>query len=608
MGANQGINGQVTEKMILSKLGRLAGGALLLILASPAMGSANTLVQQALDQSRLDLETALLYQVFTVRAPESLPAEYREPPGLPVCGTPTLSAVRDAGRQLSPGGQERLAKALARPVLGHDLLSPTGRFRVHYSLEGAGAVEDIDADSSGVPDYVDAVAAVLDSAWLFQVQGLGYQPPPSDRGRGGGDEYDVYLADLGGAGYYGFSYPEALGDLTASSYLELDNDYTNSVYRTTRGLDALRVTVAHEFFHAIHFGYYQGNDAAWWREVTSTWMEEVAYPDVDDYLQYVPHFLSRPERSLDSGSALSGGYHMYGAALFAHFLDQRFERSLIRAIWEEIGQKASASLEHFDRPLQQRIGRTLGETVSEFAVWNYFTGSRHQDGFYHEGDKYATQVPTAAINLVERVAAEDSGEVDHLGSAYLRLEPQMRPGGVELQTLELEGRWSRQLLLISPGSLGAEPANRDTVSLTGWDRHEEIVLILVSTELAGLGFGYRIAAEYDPALTDPITRVRQALGHVLPQGYSLDQNHPNPFNPVTTIDYALPRSEVVDLSIYDSGGQRVRRLVAWRQPAGRHRAVWDGRDDAGRQVASGLYYCELATSGCRASRKMTLIR
>ena len=586
-----------------SKSDTLARGALLLSLALSLPAHANSLVQEALDAGSLDLETALLYQVYAIRGVDSLPVEYREVRAPAVCGTPGLSAVRDAAVQLSADGRERVAKAVARPGLTHRHLSPAGHFRIHYSLEGVGAVQDVDVDDNGVPDYVDVVAAVLDSTWMLQVGTLGYQAPPSDEGRGGGGEYDAYIVELGRSNAYGYVYPEAGGGRTSYSYMELDNNYTDSIYTKTRGLEALRVTVAHEFFHVIHFGYYQGNDASWWREATSTWMEEVAYPEADDYLQYVRHFLAHPDRSLNSGSGLSSDYHMYGASLFAHFLDQRFERSLIRAIWEEVGRQASASLEHFDRPLRQGIGRSLGEAVSEFAVWNYFTGSRHREGFYREGDKYTTQVPAKPIRVVPEVAVEESGEVDHLGSAYIRLEPQLRPGGVELQTLELEGQWSRQLLLISPDSLGIEPVNRSTVGVAGWDRHEEIVLVLVATELTGLGFGYRVAAQFDPALTDGVR----------PVAFRLGESYPNPFKPEVhgsaVFPFNLTRASLSTwMSIFGLDGQLVRRIDLGQRSARSDTWMWNGNNQQGQPVASGVYYYVLEADEGRAARTLALVR
>ena len=90
--------------------------------------------------------------------------------------------------------------------------------------------------------------------------------------------------------------------------------------------------------------------------------------------------------------------------------------------------------------------------------------------------------------------------------------------------------------------------------------------------------------------------------------YSLRANEPNPFNPRTTIRYSLSAPEHVDLRIHDLRGRVVRTLVAAQRPAGWHRAVWDGRDDAGRRVASGVYFYRLAAGPFVESRKMLLLK
>jgi len=90
--------------------------------------------------------------------------------------------------------------------------------------------------------------------------------------------------------------------------------------------------------------------------------------------------------------------------------------------------------------------------------------------------------------------------------------------------------------------------------------------------------------------------------------YCLSQNHPNPFNPETTIRYALPAETWVTVSIYNTTGQRIRTLVEGEQATGHHRAVWDGRDDAGQAVASGLYLCRMVSGEFSAVRKMALVR
>lgn len=93
-----------------------------------------------------------------------------------------------------------------------------------------------------------------------------------------------------------------------------------------------------------------------------------------------------------------------------------------------------------------------------------------------------------------------------------------------------------------------------------------------------------------------------------PQKFSLRQNFPNPFNPSTTIAYQLSRASQVVLSIYNIRGQRVRVLQnAFRQP-GEHVVEWDGRNDAGQIVTSGVYFYQLQAENFRQRRKMVLLR
>ncbi len=85
-------------------------------------------------------------------------------------------------------------------------------------------------------------------------------------------------------------------------------------------------------------------------------------------------------------------------------------------------------------------------------------------------------------------------------------------------------------------------------------------------------------------------------------------NHPNPFNPETTISYTLPASGMVSLEIYNSRGQLVRRLLNEEQPAGEHALIWNGKDDSGHSVASGLYLCRIACNGKQETRKLLLLK
>ncbi|MBK7048120.1 MAG: S8 family serine peptidase [bacterium] len=107
------------------------------------------------------------------------------------------------------------------------------------------------------------------------------------------------------------------------------------------------------------------------------------------------------------------------------------------------------------------------------------------------------------------------------------------------------------------------------------------------------------------ALYSPVAPV---TGDVPVKVLHLAQNHPNPFNPSTTIEYMVARDGHVQLEVFDMAGHRVRTLVNESLSSGSHRVTWDGLDDAGNQAASGTYFCRMTAAGETSSRKMTLVK
>ena len=93
-----------------------------------------------------------------------------------------------------------------------------------------------------------------------------------------------------------------------------------------------------------------------------------------------------------------------------------------------------------------------------------------------------------------------------------------------------------------------------------------------------------------------------------PLAFALGQNFPNPFVRGTSISFSLPAATDVKLRIYDVQGRLVRTLVQGSQPAGRHVVAWDGADESGQSVASGMYFYRLAADDRQAQRKLLLLR
>jgi hypothetical protein len=167
--------------------------------------------------------------------------------------------------------------------------TPEGRVRVHYVGDPADPDSPSPASTriAGVPDWVVAVGEAAEGA-LTRETALGFPPPPADDGdgaeRGGDARYDVYVCDLAShdLGELAATVPDPSG--SGFSYIVVGNDYAAADVAplATTGIAQLRVTLAHELFHAIQLGESRGRLPEWLAEATAVWMEGIAAPpDVD---------------------------------------------------------------------------------------------------------------------------------------------------------------------------------------------------------------------------------------------------------------------------------------------------------------------------------------
>ena len=117
----------------------------------------------------------------------------------------------------------------------------------------------------------------------------------------------------------------------------------------------------------------------------------------------------------------------------------------------------------------------------------------------------------------------------------------------------------------------------------------------------------------DPAYLRGIAVLEQLLAALTPKETLLLPNYPNPFNPETWIPYHLSHAADVQVIIYDIGGEVVRQLVLGHQPAGYYTdrtqaAYWDGRNEDGELVASGVYFYHLSAGDYAATRRMVILK
>jgi len=130
--------------------------------------------------------------------------------------------------------------------------------------------------------------------------------------------------------------------------------------------------------------------------------------------------------------------------------------------------------------------------------------------------------------------------------------------------------------------------------------------------LNGQEYTAGVAAVYDEGLSNVVTieftYMGTAAGNNLVSATELLGNYPNPFNPTTTINYSLKENSMISLSIYNIKGQKVKQLVRDQISTGQHSVSWNGKDDTGNSVSSGIYFYKMKAGKHQKTRKMILMK
>ena len=207
-----------------------------------------------------------------------------------------------------------------------------------------------------------------------------------------------------------------------------------------------------------------------------------------------------------------------------------------------------------------------------------------------------------------RVVALAEPRDEFIPWARMDAVPGVSVGRALVQTLDYRAtRWAvaaecggqRTYLRITSGTNGAARAKAVSAEARPDPQGAQYVAALLPEAFA---FAQQDALVAPSAMTATEGRVG-AIGK-----FALGPNYPNPFNPATTIQYALPQAAAVQLTVHNSLGQVVRTLVAEHQPAGHYAVRYDGRDDHGQPLSSGIYFYRLQADEVVAVEKMVLLR
>lgn len=374
-------------------------------------------VRSAHRDNIIDEKTKIMLFLHTLFDRDRLTREYDSPAPIK-SGTSAIEEVHryirrhDADRNLVETARGYISSAI--PTLENTYTSSSGFFNIHYTVKGSDAVSTDDSNRNGVPDYVESVGEALDASRSLTCNVRGFRRPLLDSGK---STFNIYLYDLKGT--YGITFPSAfygtnnLRQNVTSSYISMDNNYSPAKGFKTPPDGCVKVTAAHEFFHAVQNSYNFDADS-WWKEASATWNEDEVYPMVNDYLQYLGRILDSPEKSLEQST--------YGGVIFAKYITENFGGyGIMKSIWEAQAARYRNSINAIDYAIRQS-----NKNLDIGAVYNRFSASNYSPSQYYKEGNLWKQSVTFQNSYTSYPVSGKRGQLDHLAANYELFKPASR--------------------------------------------------------------------------------------------------------------------------------------------------------------------------------------
>lgn len=513
---------------------------------------------------------------------------------------------------LSIGKIQGKLSMFTRPQL--DYFYDTGAFRIHYDLTGINAIDSTDSDHDELPDYLQLVINALNDIQDIIISEHGYVfPPPDnvvyDEDYGGSAHYDIYLKSINSE-YYGWTQPEyivsdnpnsvVIEKNAATSYIVLRNNY-DGFPNTVEG--NIQVTIAHEFFHAVQFGY-DYEDQVWFMEATSTWMEDQAFTDINDCYNYLPGWFRYPHYSLHDDIS---SHTWYGSFIFFQYISENLGGpEIVREFWKESvyydGSAGNFTYTVIDTVLK-RYGTDLSEAMTGMAISNRIMTPEPGIGPYAYSEAEGYNVLPANQKTIDYYHGDEllieNSTLKSFGSQYYAVNSEVplkatlvpnTPGSTHLSLIGI--------MYKSSGLYWIQKGNRNgSVNIDPGQDTEYISLAIVSSDDSESDNGYSLTLVPGTSENPFIVSI------VSPETFMISRNDSCSFNIYAYTDLNLT------IAITDRFSELIRTLYEGNLEEGIHSFSWDGVGDNNSIQPSGTYYVRVSNreTGVDVYRSFTLI-
>ena len=277
-------------------------------------------------------------------------------------------------------------------------------FIFHYTTDqtSSDAVSTTDINNNSIPDYIEMMSEIFEYVWIFFEDTLGYSPPPPNTQSSISQKYNIYVENLP-PNYFALTYTTTFSNQSETgcfSYIKMRNNYSGSVFQDLSESENIKITAAHEFFHAIQFSY-NCYERFWLMEATAVWSEDELYNDINDHYRYMPSWFQNSSKTIDDESS-----HMYGSFILFQYIDEHLGGpQTIKKIWEESRSRANSvndvSFTSIDAALSES-GSSFISALNSMRIANRIM-SNHPNAepyTYAEAQQYPVTSPYEISSLI----------------------------------------------------------------------------------------------------------------------------------------------------------------------------------------------------------------
>jgi hypothetical protein len=562
-------------------------------------------ITEAARTGEISGEEAILQKMYAGFKPEEVDSRFTAEPGKPMkCMAAVLNEFYHAKSEMPPSIVAEIEEMInpTRSSAAESYLSPSGRFIFFYETEGTHAVPPDDLSQSNVPDYVERAAFAADSTYRYMVEEKGFADFVQD------DPYEITFRNIG---------PYGTTTITGStSRITIHKDFAEGFPPNTHPegnqIGSLYATIAHEFKHAsqVATNRWTGDAGSFdWVEMDATFMEEVIFPDVNDYYNYIMHYmydLNTWDRQEGHTSSIFRNPGVPTPRAYSHitwmlYFYQKYGIDFWVDVWGEIRQNYVTKgpdepfiefLEAMERVLNRK-GLALNREHINNHLWHMAAGPVYSSpgfGFY---DRYNYPTPMYGQSMVPGNDQLSNLFLPSMAATYVDVKISNTIIGQPSITIESteNGVGIGAIAYFRDGSTDIQmmiDPDSDTQTLqTTWSWAD-----LTDMNVAVVNTNRESSARYSLTVDSEV-----------PDEDTISQNYPNPFNPSTQIEFSLSETKDVRIEVYDRIGRRVSTLVNERMDRGFHSVTFDGTG-----LASGLYFYRLITDQAASTKKMLLIK